>query len=91
MCLFCFQLKKERDDMYKPKILIDVNLEQSQQKERELERERERESERQRAKDREKERKERFQTINFIFLSFVCFCCAWVCLLDSKKFNGLEL
>lgn len=46
--------------MYKPKILIDVNLEQSQQRERELEREREREIERQLAKEREKLQKERY-------------------------------
>lgn len=54
------QLKKEREDLYKPKILIDVNLEQSQQREREQEREREREVERQKAKDREKDRKEKY-------------------------------
>lgn len=52
--------KKEREELYKPKILIDVNLEQSQQRERELERERMREIERQRAKDRERANKERY-------------------------------
>lgn len=52
--------KKEREDLYKPKILIDVNLEQSQQRERELERERMREIERQRAKERERMNKERY-------------------------------
>ncbi|KFB53645.1 AGAP004546-PA-like protein [Anopheles sinensis] len=52
--------KKEREDLYKPKILIDVNLEQSQQREREMERERMREIERQRAKERERMNKERY-------------------------------
>lgn len=54
------RLKKEREDLYKPKILIDVNLEQSQQREKELERERERETERQKVKDRERLQKERY-------------------------------
>lgn len=58
--MFVFQLKKEREDLYKPKLLIDVNLEQSQQREREQEREKEREIERQRAKEREKDRKEKY-------------------------------
>lgn len=46
--------------MYRPKILIDVNLEQSQQRERELERERQRELERQRDKERIRANKERY-------------------------------
>lgn len=54
------RLKKERDDLYRPKILIDVNLEQSQQREKELERERDRESERQKVKERERLQKERY-------------------------------
>lgn len=54
------RLKRERDDMYKPKILIDVNLELSQQREKELERERERDIERQKAKERERLHKERY-------------------------------
>lgn len=57
---FFMQLKKERDELYKPKILIDVNLEQSLQRERELERERERELERQKARERERLQKERY-------------------------------
>lgn len=44
------RLKKQREDLYKPKILIDVNLEQSQQRERELARERERDLERQKVR-----------------------------------------
>lgn len=54
------RLKRQRDDLYKPKILIDVNLEQSQQRERELARERERDAERQKVKDRERAQKERY-------------------------------
>lgn len=54
------RLKKEREDLYRPKILIDVNLEQSQQREKELEREREREMERQKVKARERLQKERY-------------------------------
>lgn len=54
------RLKKQREDLYKPKILIDVNLEQSKQRERELERERERDAERQKVKDRERAHKERY-------------------------------
>lgn len=46
--------------MYKPKILIDVNLEQEKQREREIQRERERDAERQSIKDREKAQKERY-------------------------------
>lgn len=46
--------------MYKPKILIDVNLEQSQQREREIQRERERDAERQSLKDRERAQKARY-------------------------------
>lgn len=52
--------KKEREDLYRPKILIDVNLEQSQQREKELERERARELERQKVKERERLQKERY-------------------------------
>jgi RNA-binding protein 25 len=55
-----FQLKKEREDLYRPKILIDVNLEQSQQREKELEREKAREIERQRVRERTKQQKERY-------------------------------
>lgn len=44
--------KKQREELYKPKLLIDVNLEQSQQREREIQREREREREKQSLKDR---------------------------------------
>lgn len=54
------QLKKEREDYYKPKILIDVNLEQSQQREKELQRERERENERAISKERQRMLKERY-------------------------------
>lgn len=54
------RLKREREEMYKPKILIDVNLEQSQQRERELDREMEREKERKSVKDRERLQKERY-------------------------------
>lgn len=54
------RLKREREDLYRPKILIDVNLEQSQQRERELERERERDMERQKVRDRERIQKERY-------------------------------
>lgn len=54
------RLKKQREDLYKPKILIDVNLEQSQQRERELARERERDAERQKVKERERAQKERY-------------------------------
>lgn len=54
------RLKREREEMYKPKILIDVNLEQSQQRERELDRELEREKERKIVKDRERLQKERY-------------------------------
>lgn len=52
--------KRQREELYRPKILIDVNLEQSQQRERELERERERDIERQIVKDRERLQKERY-------------------------------
>lgn len=54
------RLKRQRDDLYKPKILIDVNLEQSQQREQELARVRERDAERQKVKDRERAQKERY-------------------------------
>lgn len=54
------RLKKQREDLYRPKILIDVNLEQSKQRERELERERERDVERQKVRDRERAHKERY-------------------------------
>lgn len=54
------RVKKQREEMYKPKILIDVNLEQSQQREREIQRERERDAERQKVKDRERAQKERY-------------------------------
>lgn len=52
--------KKEHEELYKPKILIDVNLEQEQQREREMQRERERDAERQSLKDRERAQKERY-------------------------------
>lgn len=64
------RLKKEREEQFKPKLLIDVNLEHSKQKEREKERElerqaarereRERELERERERKRDKEERERF-------------------------------
>lgn len=54
------RLKRKHDDMYKPKILIDVNMEATQQREREMERERERELERQRVKEKERLLKERY-------------------------------
>lgn len=54
------RLKKQREDLYKPKILIDVNLEQEKQLERELQRQRERNMERQKVKDRERAHKERY-------------------------------
>lgn len=54
------RIKKQREEMYKPKILIDVNLEQEKQREREIQRERERDVERQNIKDREKAQKERY-------------------------------
>lgn len=54
------RVKKQREEMYKPKLLIDVNLEQSQQREREIQRERERDVERQNLKDRERAQKERY-------------------------------
>lgn len=54
------RLKREREELYKPKILIDVNLEQSKQRERELDRELEREKERKNVKDRERLQKERY-------------------------------
>lgn len=54
------RIKKQREEMYKPKLLIDVNLEQSQQREREIQRERERDAERQNLKDRERAQKERY-------------------------------
>lgn len=50
--------KRERENLYKPKLLIDVNLEASQQREAELLRERDREAERLRAKERERHQKE---------------------------------
>lgn len=53
-------MKKEREESYKPKILIDVQLEQSQQREKEMERERVRGMERQRNRDRQKQQKDRF-------------------------------
>ncbi|CAG9767816.1 unnamed protein product [Ceutorhynchus assimilis] len=46
------KMKQEREDQYKPKLLIDVNLEHWKQKERE----KERELERQRARERERQR-----------------------------------
>jgi hypothetical protein len=68
------QLKREREELYKPKILIDVNLEQSQQRERELEREHARELERQRARTRERIQKERYVEVSMIVVidSFHC-------------------
>lgn len=50
------QAKKEREEQYKPRLLIDVNLEQSKQKEREKERALERQHARERDRDREAER-----------------------------------
>lgn len=46
--------------MYKPKILIDVNLEQSIQRQREIEREKAREQDRLRVRERQKMQKERY-------------------------------
>ena len=46
--------------MYKPKILIDVNLEQSIQRQREVEREKAREQDRLRVRERQKLQKERY-------------------------------
>lgn len=50
--------KLERESLYKPKLIIDMNLEASQQREAELLRERDREAERIRAKERERHQKE---------------------------------
>lgn len=50
--------KQERDNLYKPKLLINTKLEASQQREAELLREQEREAERNRAKERERQQKE---------------------------------
>lgn len=51
-------MKKEREELYKPKLLIDVNLEHWKQKEREKEREMERQKAREREKRRELEREQ---------------------------------
>jgi RNA-binding protein 25 len=48
--------KKEKEDQYKPKLLIDVNLEHWKQKEKEKEREMERQKARERERHREVER-----------------------------------
>lgn len=48
--------KKERDEQYKPKLIIDVNLDHTKQREREKERELERQRARERDRDREAER-----------------------------------
>ncbi|XP_017770263.1 PREDICTED: RNA-binding protein 25 isoform X2 [Nicrophorus vespilloides] len=50
------RIKKEREEQYKPKLLIDVNLEHWKQKEKEKEREIERQRQRDRERDRENER-----------------------------------
>lgn len=50
------QIKREREEQYKPKLLIDVNLEHWKQREREKEREMERQVAREREKMREMER-----------------------------------
>lgn len=52
--------KTEMENLYKPKLLIDVNLEASQQREAELLREKDRETERLRAKERERHQKEMY-------------------------------
>lgn len=52
--------KRERENLYKPRLLIDMNLEASQQRDAELNREREREAERIRAKERERQQKEQY-------------------------------
>lgn len=50
------RLKKEREEQFKPKLLIDVNLEHSKQKDREKEREMERQAAREKEREREMER-----------------------------------
>lgn len=70
------QIKKEREELYKPKLLIDINVEHWKQKEREREREIERQRARERERDREaereltrlriKEERERYMEIFFI-------------------------
>lgn len=50
------QAKREREEQYKPKLLIDVNLEHWKQREREKERELERQKARERERNREVER-----------------------------------
>lgn len=50
--------KRQRESLYKPKLLIDMKLEASQQRDAELVREREREAERLRAKERERQQKD---------------------------------
>ncbi|KAK9881568.1 hypothetical protein WA026_016442 [Henosepilachna vigintioctopunctata] len=55
------RLKKEREELYKPKLLIDVNLEHWKQKEREKERELERQKARERERHREYEREKERQ------------------------------
>lgn len=52
--------KQEMEDRYKPKILIDVNLEENQQREQEYQREKAREQDRIRAKERRLQQKERY-------------------------------
>lgn len=50
------RIKKEREEQYKPKLLIDMKLDYSKQKEREIERELERQRARERERNREVER-----------------------------------
>lgn len=50
------RVKREREEQYKPRLLIDVNLEHWKQREREKERELERQKARERERNREAER-----------------------------------
>lgn len=52
--------KQEMEDRYKPKILIDVNLEETMQREQEFQREKAREQDRIKAKERRMAQKERY-------------------------------
>lgn len=50
------QALKEREEMYKPKLVINVNAEQEKQREKEKEKEREKEKEKERERERLRER-----------------------------------
>lgn len=52
--------KQEMENRYKPKILIDLNLEETQQREQEFQREKAREMDRARARERRMAQKERY-------------------------------